>query len=254
MASMKLSVKSCPLRGFLLAVKFLTRLPSPEVADFHASDLPRSAVWFPAVGALIGLILLLAQSIAGMLGPSVGALAVLIAWVWVTGALHIDGLADVADAMGAAHRDPERFLSVLRDPHIGTFGVIAVVLVLLTKLILLLELSKTAPVWPLILVPAWARLGVLVVSFAVPPLAAGSGERFRWEISQRMIAGNGILLVAASLYLAPALLFAVLIIFGVVLYWQRKLGGVTGDCLGASIEVIETSLLLVLVCAKAVAG
>ncbi len=69
-----------------------------------------------------------------------------------------------------------------------------------------------------------------------------------------MIAGNGILLVAASLYLAPALLFAVLIIFGVVLYWQRKLGGVTGDCLGASIEVIETSLLLVLVCAKAVAG
>src|SRR5690606_1423376 len=126
--------------------KFLTRLPSPEVADFHASDLSRSAVWFPAVGALIGLFLLFVQSIAGMLGPAVGALAVLIAWVWITGALHIDGLADVADAMGAAHRDPERFLSVLRDPHIGTFGVIAVLIVLLTKLILLSELIGSAPI------------------------------------------------------------------------------------------------------------
>lgn len=254
MATMGQELRSDPLRGFLLAVQFLTRLPTPKVADFQPSDLTRSAVWFPTVGVLIGLVLLAVQWSTGMLGPAVAALVVLIAWVWITGALHIDGLTDVADAMGAAHRDPERFLSVLRDPHVGTSGVTAIVIVLLAKIVLLAELAGPALLWALVLVPAWARLGVLIVSFTVPPLAPGSGERFRWEISPLIIAGNGIALIAASLWLAPALIVALPITAGVMLYWRRTLGGITGDCLGASVEIIETGLLLVLVCAKAASG
>lgn len=242
------------IRGFLLAVQFLTRLPAPKVPEFRPADLTRSAVWFPTVGVLIGFILLVVQWIAGLLGPMVGALAVLIAWVWITGALHLDGLADVADAKGAAHRDPERFLTVLRDPHVGTFGVIAIVVVLLAKLVLLAEIARPALLLALMLVPAWARLGVLVVSLSVPPLAPGSGERFRWEISPLVIAANGAALIAASLWLAPALILALPIIAGIVLYWRHTLGGVTGDCLGASVEIMETGLLLVLVCARAVQG
>ena len=70
------------IRGFLLAVQFLTRLPAPKVPEFRPADLTRSAVWFPTVGVLIGFILLVVQWIAGLLGPMVGALAVLIAFLW----------------------------------------------------------------------------------------------------------------------------------------------------------------------------
>lgn len=242
------------LRGLLIAVQFLTRLPAPRVSDYQPSDLTRSAVWFPAVGLLIGLALFAIHWIASLVGPSIAALAVVLAWVWVTGALHIDGLADVADAMGAAHRDPARFLTVLRDPHIGTFGVIAIVLVLLAKLMLLVELTGTAPIWPLVLVPAWARFGALAISFAVPPLAPGSGDRFRSEISSMIIAANAVALTAISLWLAPVLLLALPLAGLTILYWRQSLGGITGDCLGASVEVIEVCLLLALAGARAVSG
>lgn len=241
------------LRGLLVAVQFLTRLPAPRVTDYQPSDLTRSAVWFPAVGLLIGLVLFAVHAVAGLFGQSVAALAVLITWVWLTGALHIDGLADVADALGAAHRDPARFLTVLRDPHIGTFGVIAISLVLLAKLMLLAEITGPALLWPLILVPAWARFGALVIGFAVPQLAPGSGERFRSEISLVIIAANGLALTGASFWLAPVLLLALPLAAVAILYWRHTLGGITGDCLGASVEVIEVCLLMALVGARTLA-
>ena len=90
--------------------------------------------------------------------PWLAAVLALLVWVWVTGALHIDGLGDVADALGAAHGSPERFLAVLKDPHIGVFGAVAIILQLLLKLVLLAEVMATAhPPWAIVLIPAWAR-------------------------------------------------------------------------------------------------
>jgi adenosylcobinamide-GDP ribazoletransferase len=234
------------LRGLVLAVQFLTRLPTPQVADLHPAELSRSAVWFPLVGLLIGLVVALAVWFGSASGPWIGALAGLIAWVWITGALHLDGLGDVADALGAAHRNPGRFQEVLRDPHIGSFGVIAIALQLLAKLSLLANLSAGPKIWALLLVPAWARLGTLVWSLAVPPLRAGLGERFSWAIDRRAIAAYGVALAAASAWFSPALLGALVVIPGIALYWRQRHGGMTGDGLGASVEVTETLLLLLL--------
>jgi adenosylcobinamide-GDP ribazoletransferase len=125
------------MRAFLLALQFLTRIPTPQVDDFRPEDLSRSAIWFPLVGAVIGGLVAAALALGALVDPWLGALAGLMVWVWITGALHLDGLADLADALGAAHRDPQRLLEVLRDPHIGTFGVVALVLVLAAKLVLL---------------------------------------------------------------------------------------------------------------------
>src|SRR5690606_12875461 len=105
-----------------------------------------------------------------------------------------DGLGDVADGMGAAHRSPERFLEVLRDPHIGAFGVMAIALQMLAKLVLLAVIAKAGAILPLVLVAAWARWGGLVVSLAVPPLAKGSGERFSWSLEPRSVAIEGVVL------------------------------------------------------------
>lgn len=239
------------MRGFIVAVQFLTRLPTPWVADFDPREISRSAVYFPLVGALIGAFIALSAWGLGRVDPWIGALAGLAAWVLITGGLHLDGLGDVADALGASHRNPERFFEVLRDPHVGAFGVIAITLQMAAKLVLLAVFLGSALPWAVILVPAWARWGALVWARAVPPLASGMGERFSWEIGWTAIAAWGIALMAASAWAAPPLLAMILIAPLIAIYWRWRIGGVTGDCLGASVEVAESCLLLALVAGKA---
>jgi adenosylcobinamide-GDP ribazoletransferase len=112
-------------------MQFLTRIPVPGVADFSPLDLSRSAPWFPAVGLVVGAVVALVAFALGHRSPALGAVLGVLAWVWLTGAMHLDGLADLSDALGAAHRDPQRFLAVLADPHVGTFGIASIVLVLM---------------------------------------------------------------------------------------------------------------------------
>jgi len=231
------------LRGFRLAMQFLTRLPVPGVDDFSPLDLARSATWFPFVGLIVGAIVAL---VAFALGHRSGALAGIVgvlAWVWLTGALHLDGLADLSDALGAAHRDPERFLAVLRDPHVGTFGVVSVVLVLMLKAATLAVVT-TNGLLSLPLILAWARLGTLGWGRWLQPLKSGHGEQFAWRISIGWIAFWTVLLLAASVAFSPVLCAAPLVIIAWGAWLKARLGGMTGDCLGAGVEVTETALLL----------
>lgn len=237
-------------RHLVLAVQFLTRLPTPTVRDVRSEDLPRSIVWFPAVGLLVGAVVAGAAAAGAVVDPWLGALAGLAAWVAVTGGLHLDGLADLADALGASHRDPERFLAVLRDPHVGSFGVIALVLQLVAKLVLLHLVVAHGAAWPVALAPACARVGPLVWTRFLRPLGGGLGARFARTVARRDLAVWGAGLAAASLT-SPALLAAPVLIG---LWWgflRRRVGGVTGDCHGAGIELVETGLLLALALALA---
>lgn len=241
------------VRSLIVAVQFLTRLPTPQLVDFRADDLPRAAKLFPAVGILIGMMLLAVFSLFSLIGAAVAAFATVALWVLVTGALHADGLADVADAMGAAHRDPDRFIAVLRDPHLGSFGVIALVLLVVGKFALLQEFERQAGLsMGLVLVPAWARWSALCVSRWVPPLVSGSGAKFSLGVSDAAVGINFVLLVVVSLVVSPVLILAPLVAAASVLYWRGTIGGVTGDCLGATIEVTELVLLLALVVAAAI--
>ncbi len=239
------------LRSFTYALKFLTRLPVPRVEGLSADDLPRSAPWFPLVGGIVGAAVGAALWAGAHASPSIGALCALLVWVVITGGLHLDGLGDVADALAASHRSPERFLAVLRDPHIGAFGVMAIALQLIAKLVLLADLPVMEALPALVLVSAWARWGPLVWALVSPPLAGGSGERFASQIDWRIVAAEGIALALLSAWLAPVLLAALLVVAAVAAYWKLRLGGMTGDCLGAGIEVTETALLFILAAAMA---
>jgi len=243
------------VRGLILALQFLTRLPTPRVPDFRPEDLAASAAWFPVVGAAVGVVVAAVLVAGTFVDPWLGALAGLMVWVWITGALHLDGLADLADALGAAHRDPQRVLEVLRDPHIGTFGVVAIVLVLAAKLVLLAVVAKQlapladairiAPVAALALVGAWARFGAVVWSQTMPPLAPGSAERFAWRTQRASPVAWAAALIVGAVWLFPPLAAGPL---AIALWWvflKRRLGGMTGDCLGAGVEVCETALLAV---------
>jgi adenosylcobinamide-GDP ribazoletransferase len=235
-------------RGLILAVQFLTRVPTPQVRDFEDRDLARCAVWFPLVGALVGAAVAVPLVVADD-RPWLAAVLALVVWVAITGALHLDGLADVADGLGAAHRDPTRFAAVVKDPHLGAFGVVTVVVQLLVKVVLLHELAGGPWAWSVVLVPAWARWSTLVVSRWLPPLQAGMAERFAWRLRWSTVAAWAVLLAGVSAWAAPTLLVALPLTPLAGLYWRRRLGGISGDCLGATTEVLESLLLLALVLA-----
>jgi adenosylcobinamide-GDP ribazoletransferase len=235
------------LRGLIVAIQFLTRLPTPQLSESEPGELTRASDWFPVAGALIGVVVAAAAWAGAHFGPWIGALFGLLAWVLVTGALHLDGLGDVADGLGGAHRVPGRFLEIVHDPHIGGFGVTAIGLQLLSKLVLLDAIVAASQVAALVLVTAWARWGTLVLGKVVPPLGEGLGQRFAEGIDWRVVGLQGAVLVTASVLMAPPLLGALIIVPVLAVYWMRRVGGITGDCHGASIEVTETLLLVLLV-------
>jgi adenosylcobinamide-GDP ribazoletransferase len=232
-------------KGLRLATQFLTRIPVGSVEAYSAEEFSRSSVWFPLVGLGIGTFVALIVFVCSHRSTSVAAVLGLVVWVLVTGALHLDGLADLTDALAASHRNRERFFAVLADPHIGTFGVVSVVLALMLKAVGLAQLSPATMIaFPL--VPAWARLGTLAWSRWLKVLKPGQGERFAGRLHAGWIMSWTLVLLAASAAVAPILCVAPLVIaaWGGWLKW--RLGGTTGDCLGAGVEVTEVVLVLVL--------
>ena len=118
--------------GFWLALGFLTTLPARPV-PYMPGGLGRAAAWFPVVGLLIGVLLLLVQTAAALLlGPAVAAVLVVVLWAVLTGGLHLDGLADCCDGL-LVSAPRERRLEIMRDPRVGSFAVTGLVLVLLLK-------------------------------------------------------------------------------------------------------------------------
>jgi adenosylcobinamide-GDP ribazoletransferase len=234
------------MRRFVVAVQFLTRLPTPRVAS-DAADFAGSMRWFPAVGLLIGGIVAAASGAGGLVEPWTGALAGLVAWVAVTGALHLDGLGDVADALGAAHADRARLLAVLADPHVGSFGVVAIGLQLLAKLVLLHALLLALPAWAIVPVPMAARIGPLLWARWLPPLHAGLGARFAEVVRPGDMLGWAAILCGAAVAV-PGVAAALLLVPLWGVWLKRRLGGISGDGHGAGIELVESGLLLATVC------
>lgn len=223
----------------LLAVAFLTRLPIPRVTATPA-DLAAAIRYYPLVGAIIGVALTLAAAIGD---AWTGALAALVVWTAITGALHLDGLADVADGLGAAHGDRTRLIAVMADSHIGSFGTVTLVVQLLAKLVLLHAIVATdAPLWMLAAIPAAARIAPLVWARLLPPLKPGLGAQVAAAVRWRDIVGWTLLLAAACVAL-PWLTATAPLIAAFALWARRRLGGVSGDVHGAGIELVETGLL-----------
>lgn len=236
------------MRGLILAIQFLTRLPTPRLNDFDPTELPRSAHWFPLVGLLIGALLTIVLWAGSHIDPWLGAALCLLLWVWITGAIHLDGLADMSDALGASHRNRERFLAVLADPHLGTFGVVSLILQLMVKLVLLMLLARSGQYWCLVLVPAWARWGTLVWA-KLPTLKPGLGEHFSWQINSKETLLWCVLLLFFSLY-SPVLWFMPFLVFVWRGFLLNRLGGMTGDLLGAGVELVESASLVLLIAAQ----
>ncbi|WP_242124287.1 adenosylcobinamide-GDP ribazoletransferase [Sphingobium sp. Sx8-8] len=236
------------MRRLISALQLMTSLPLPSVRADDA-DFAAAIRWFPAAGAAVGIVVAGAAGLGIRIDAWAGAWLALLAWVAVTGALHLDGLGDMADAAGAAHGDRAKLSAVLADPHIGSFGVVAILLQLLTKLVLLRLWLEFFPVWMLIPLAMVARIGPLVWARWLPPLHEGLASRFRagWT-PFALIVWSGLALVLS--WWIPALLTAIVLIP----LWNRwlrvRIGGINGDGHGAGIELMESALLAAMVVAR----
>jgi adenosylcobinamide-GDP ribazoletransferase len=238
------------IRLFFTAVQFLTRLPV-RAGDFHTDDLAKSLVFFPVVGLLLALGgVLLRFVLVSHLGNSVVVLFILAYLVLVTGALHEDALADAADGFGGGW-DKQQILAIMRDSRIGGYGAIAIVFSLLGRFVLLTELPAPKFVAYFAAGQVLSRWTPLPLSFFLLPARpeSGQGSRVAQKVSWfSLVTGTIVALGIAAFFLKGAVLWpvcaAVLITAAAGFYYQKRLGGITGDCLGATIQLAEMGVYL----------
>ena len=238
------------IRLFLTALQFLTRLPV-SAGNFHADDLANSLVFFPLVGLLLaGGGLLLHFVLATHSATPVVILVILLYLVLLTGGLHEDALADAADGFGGGW-EKEQILAIMRDSRIGSYGAIAIAFSLLGRFVLLTELPTMKFTAYFAAGQVLSRWTPLPLSFFLLPAQAGSGQgsRVAGKVSRfSFVCGTVLALGSSALFLKDALLWAgsiaVLITAITGFYYQKRLGGITGDCLGATIQLAEMGVYL----------
>jgi adenosylcobinamide-GDP ribazoletransferase len=241
------------LRGALAAVCFLTRLPLGRWVALDGGDVARAGAAFPLVGAGIGAAVgTLAAALTGRLSALLAVAVALAAGTLLTGALHLDALADTADALGARTR--ERALEIMRDSMIGAFGAVAIALDLLVKAAALTALVGQDRVVRFAVAAGAASRAVPAVLAAWQPYPrreGGTGMAFliigwrRAAVSAAL--GVGIAAAVAGLDGLAVAGCAAVVALGLGLAYRRWLGGVTGDALGAAVELCETVVLVVAV-------
>jgi adenosylcobinamide-GDP ribazoletransferase len=230
-----------------VAFQFLTRLPVPQVG-FAPDGLARAVKFFPLVGLVIGSgAALLEKLLAPHLDRPASALAVLLYLVLITGCLHEDGLADVADSMGGWSR--EQRLTILRDSRIGSYGVTALVLSLLSRAVLLAGLPIEHFTAYLVSAHVLCRWSMLPLSYYLPPAREkeGQGARIAGLTSTfSLIAGSLFTIATVIVALRKAAIAPLLSAMAVPLlsgfFYARKFGGVTGDCFGATNQLTEIAV------------
>ena len=238
------------LRPLLIALQFMTALPIRLRDAPQEEALGRSVIYYPVVGLLIGLLLTgLAHAMAGW--PVLLAAGLLLtAWVAATGALHLDGLADSADAWIGGLGDKEKTLAIMKDPYCGPMAVVVLLLVLLLKFVALHTLLGSGGKDALIVAPVLARAALPILFLTTPYVRAGGlGSALGEHLPRR----NGAFVVAVTVVCIGLtmgwaglwmLLAAALMLLLLRVLMVRRIGGMTGDTAGAVVELIELAVLL----------
>ncbi len=242
-------------KSFFIAQTFLTRIPTPQISPMSEEEISRSILYYPLIGLCIGLFLTLIASTASDLvdasAYSMVATILIAVWVLITGALHLDGLADTADGFVGGQGSSERTLSIMKDSVSGPIGITAIFLILLLKYSAIVAiLNAELSYWSLLLAPVIGRavaIGLLTYS----PIAQQQGLAFELKKTEYPeIVALILFLVTIVVYIVTSLM--VLIVISLLVYAIRhwaivRLKGITGDILGLSIELTEAIFLIMAV-------
>jgi len=235
-------------KNFLKALGFLTLFPLPQKI-LEEKELAPASSWFPVVGYLLGAIYFyLAKFLSAKFPSELISLVILILMVLLTGALHLDGLADWADSLGG--KNPEERLKIMKEPQIGSFGALGLLIVLLGKFSALKILILQSNLLPIFFIPGLARFGLCLLLFSLPYLReTGLGKAFIFKQSKYQ------LWLAFLFTLFPLVIFpfiklwillgiSFLVFIGFRALTLKLFEGFTGDILGAGCELCEMVLLL----------
>jgi adenosylcobinamide-GDP ribazoletransferase len=237
------------VKPVVAAFAFLTRLPVWR-GPLRDVDLGRSVSFFPLVGLVLGFVLTgVAAALAGSVAPWLVAVLLAVLLAGLTGGLHLDGFADVFDALGGGRGDRARMLEIMRDSRIGAHGAAALNLLLIAKVAALAQAAERRDLLPLLAFPTIARwLAALLVVLFPYARAEGVGRAFSGEAGRLQAAiATVIALVTVAVLGAPLVLPALgtaVVVFAFAFWLHRRLGGLTGDVYGAAIELGEVSMLV----------
>jgi adenosylcobinamide-GDP ribazoletransferase len=238
----------------LAAVQYFTRIPVPAFVGHSQEALNSAARYFPLVGLLVGGVAAGVLWLAGQVFPAVVAVLLSTAVsAWITGAFHEDGLADSVDGLGGGFTR-ERVLEIMRDSRIGTYGALTLLLVVAIKAATLASLPLETAAVLLVVGHTVSRAAAVFLMYTLPYVRedASKAKPLVQEISTATITialaiGSGVLAGLAAFELAQALTIAATVT-AVALYWRRllarRLGGYTGDCLGAAQQLTEAAAYL----------
>jgi adenosylcobinamide-GDP ribazoletransferase len=238
------------MRDIFCAFSLLTILPVPSRWLDVKRPPARAMAAYPLVGLALGVVLMLVSSLLHAVLPSLVASAlIVVVWAVLTGGLHLDGWADCCDALPVT-ATPERRLEILRDPRLGSFGVVGLMLLLMVKFTAVASLPRASAA--LILAPMLGRWAIVNVA-AVFPLARpdGMATHFRAGLGRRELIWSASLVVLVCSVVGwgglVAFMAAVLAAIVIARWATSRLGGVTGDVYGATCELVEC-VVLVLAC------
>lgn len=244
------------IKAFFIALGLLTRIPVAKIFHINENDSERlfgwSVLFYPLIGLLIGAFLLfISWCLSLIVLPAHGLIEagiILTAWVLITGALHLDGLADSADAWLGGYGDQKRTLEIMKDPCSGPAAVIVLVLVLLLKFSSLIVID-----WQiLLLAPVLARASIMVLLATTPYVRIGGmAESAVKHLPKTSVWFVFILVISFSAILLKELSWGLIILFAIAYLLRRlmikRINGTTGDTAGAMVEVMEVSMMLVFI-------
>jgi len=238
------------VRSLAIAIQFLTRIPVRVTGVPSAEEVGASLNYYPLVGLLIGIVLAVAAWALQHAPTLLGAVLLTVLWVVLTGALHLDGLADSADAWVGGLGDKEKTLRIMKDPACGPAGVVAIVSLLLLKVASLHSLIQFNTVIMIFVAPMLARTAVmLLVSFTPYVRSNGLGTALKQYAKPQLHLAIAVLVIVVLLSLiGKNSLFLVMPLLAVIVllryFFMQRLGGITGDLAGAAVEISELTVLL----------
>lgn len=242
------------MKDFLRALSFLTILPVGQLPLFEEKELARSMAFFPLVGLIIGLLSAIGNYLLSLILPQSLTLWFTLGLVsLLTRGLHLDGFADTMDGL-ASGGSKERILEVMRDSRIGAFGVMSLILLFGAKYLALDQIPNPSIHYSLILMTVMGRNSMVLVCFRSPYARPGEGlgKPFTEKLSPREMAFSLASAIGISLLIMNVkgiLVFLGVCLFSLAyrLFFIKKMGGVTGDILGAANELAELLCLILLI-------
>lgn len=237
------------MKSFLLALQFLTIIPA-RIKKIAPGEMARAAAYFPAIGLLLGLVLWSVNHLLSLaqFDPVPSNIMLVVLLVILTGGLHLDGLSDTSDAIFSGKGKTD-MLAIMRDPHTGVMGVLAIVSILMLKVAFLSSILPNTKGIALVLMCVLARWSISFSVFAFPYARDDGKAKPFMDGTNRSIFFFATLIALAIVFIISKT--AGLAIFGMIAaiaylansFIKKKIGGITGDTIGAVNELVETAVL-----------